>query len=80
MSVHPGQSFDLQFPHRPELGTVRVKILGGDQEPPKTPCGHQTVFVQVLSGHIPKNNPERMVGPGEVTTLPIFMFQTGAKP
>lgn len=80
MSLRPGDIFDLQFPTRPELGTVRVRILGGDQEPPRTLCGRQTVFIQVLSGQIPVGNPERTIGPGEVTALPVFMFQPGATP
>lgn len=66
-----GKVYDLAF-RRAGLGSVRALVLASDQ-PTSTPCGARTVPIKLISGSIPKANPDRMVGPGEVTALPVFV-------
>lgn len=68
-----GAVYDLTFPARPDLGAVRVRVVSCDEPTPPTPCGARTVPIQIISGQLPRSNPDRVLGPGEVTSIAIFV-------
>ncbi len=72
---HPqvGEVYDLTFPVRPDYGVVRVEIVAADQPTATTPCGAETVPIRILSGRIERANPHRWIGPGEVTSIAVFI-------
>jgi len=72
-SPQVGCTYDITFPRAPKYGTIRVKVLGADQATEPTPCGMTTVPLLVISGAIPKANPDRMIGPGQIMSLPPFL-------
>lgn len=73
MMPRAGRLYDIRFRARPDLGNVRVRVMAADEPTPVTPCGAPTVPIEIISGQIPKSNPDRVLGPGELTTIPPFI-------
>lgn len=71
-----GEIYDLTFARLPGK-KVRVEIVAGDEETPRTPCGARTIPIRIIEGEIPKadtpDRPAHVVGPGQVTSMPLFI-------
>lgn len=72
-----GKVYDITFRNRVDLGPVRVRVLAADEPTDKTPCGAETIPVEVISGRIPRNNNGELVWveAGQVTTMAVFLCQ-----
>lgn len=71
-SPEVGKTYDIVFHARPDLGTIRVRVLGGDDATEVTPCGKPTVRMLLISGHIPMASPNRLCGPNDIVTIAPF--------
>jgi hypothetical protein len=74
-----GEIYDITLTRRPDLGTIRVAIIGSDEGTPPTPCGAPTVPLRIIIGRLPKNRPVNGVPTlvweeaGACTSLPPFL-------
>lgn len=68
-----GATYDLRFSRRPDLGTIRVRVVGSDQPAAPTACGAPRISVLIISGHIPMANPDWLAGPGDVVSIAPFL-------
>lgn len=68
-----GQTYDVAFKTRPDLGIVRVCVVGADDPPKPTACGAPRVPILIISGHIPMANPDWLAGPGDAVSIPPFL-------
>lgn len=71
-----GRLYDLTFAANPGA-SLRVRVLGADEELARTPCGARRFPVVVVSGTLAveakKQGRAIVLGPGDVVGIPAFV-------